>query len=392
MMILVPFGTRPEIVKLAPVVHALRTAGHTVRTVATGQHSDPLLADRFFRDLGLAPDVRWDLPEGEAARVGAVLERAFLELGSHASAGAGLDAVLVLGDTYTVPLFGLAARRFAIPVVHVEAGLRSHNPRSMEEVDRKVAAAVASLHFAPTQLAADFLAAEGVDRATVHVVGNPVTDTLRLHGPAAVPVDQRAGAVFTAHRATNVDDPERLGRLVELVVGLGAEHGPVRFPVHPRTRNRLETNGLMPVLARAPGVGLEDPLPYPEMLAAIARSRVVVTDSGGLQEEASWYGVPVVVLRDSTPRWEGVQAGSSALVGLDVARALAATRGFSEPAEQLRISGLPCPYGDGHTADRIVAVLAAPETREHLMLREPKPFPETRRETAAAGSGAAGPG
>ncbi len=374
MRILVPFGTRPEIVKLAPVVGALRAAGYEVRTVATGQHSDPRLADRFFADLGLEPDTRWDLPEGEAARVGAVLERAFLELDPRAPGARPFDAVLVLGDTYTVPLFALAARRFAVPVVHVEAGLRSHNARSMEEVDRKVAAAVASLHFAPTDLAAGFLAAEGVDRTTVHVVGNPVTDTLRLHGPARVPVVERVGAVVTAHRATNVDDPDRLARLVDLVLGLGAELGPVRFPVHPRTRDRLEAVGLWTALKRAPELELMEPLPYPAMLAAIAGSRVVVTDSGGLQEEAAWYGVPVVVLRDSTPRWEGVQAGSSALVGLDVARALAAAVRFGEPAEQLRIAALPCPYGDGHAADRIVAVLDAPDVRERLILREPPPF------------------
>lgn len=365
MRILVPVGTRPEIVKLAPVAAALRAAGHDLHVVATGQHHDDALAGRVFRDLHLDPDERWDLPDGEAARVGALLTAAYGVVGA-----ATPDALLVVGDTYTVPLFALAARRFRVPVVHLEAGLRSFNPTSMEEVDRRVAAALAALHLAPTPLAARFLLDEGVDGERIRVVGNPVLDVLRTRGIVRRPPSEREGVVVTAHRAGTVDDPERLARLVAIVRGLADEVGPVEFPVHPRTRDRLDATGTTAALAH-PRVDLRPPLPYDAMLERVARSRVVVTDSGGLQEEAAWLGVPVVVLRRSTPRWEGVADGTSVLVGLDPARAVAAARSFALPDAQERVAGVPCPYGDGHTAARVVRLLGDPLVLSHLALQEP---------------------
>ena len=321
--VLVACGTRPEIVKLAPVTHALVGHGHSVRVVFTGQHTDPRLADDFLADLGLVPDVVWNLPADEAARVGALLTAAYEELAAHPC-----DAVLLLGDTHTVPLFALAARRFGVPVVHVEAGLRSFNPRSLEESHRRTAAALASLHFAPTDLAARFLDAEGVDPRRVIVVGNPVTDTLAQWGPPRVPVDERAGVLFTAHRATNVDyrrapRPRSSVTLARLArrSRAGDVPGP---PAHGRAAagNRRRA----PCCQRCPASPSLEPLRYRAMLEAIASARVVVTDSGGLQEEASWFGVPVVVLRQSTPRWEGVLLGTTVLAGLDATRAVDAAR------------------------------------------------------------------
>jgi UDP-N-acetylglucosamine 2-epimerase (non-hydrolysing) len=365
--ILVPFGTRPEIVKLAPVVAALREHGHAVHALATGQHDDPRLADRFFTDLGLIPDERWTLPRADAERVGALLTHAYNTIAARHP-----DVVLVLGDTYTVPLFGLAARRHAVPVAHLEAGLRSFNPRSLEEVNRRAVGAMTSLHLAPTALAARFLADEGVDPARVHIVGNPITDTLRAHGPTRRRPADRHGVLVTAHRATNVDDPARLALLVTIVRRLATDVGPVRFPIHPRTRDRLSGGGTLEALAAAPGVELIEPLPYLEMLAAVADSRVVVTDSGGLQEEAAWLGVPCVVLRSSTPRWEGVELRVAALTGLDPDRALAAATAFSDPAAQARVAEVPCPYGDGHVGRRVAALLNDPALRSLLTLEEPR--------------------
>jgi UDP-N-acetylglucosamine 2-epimerase (non-hydrolysing) len=362
---LVPFGTRPEIVKLAPVVEAMRAAGANVHTLATGQHHDPRLADEFFDDLALVPDTRWELPSDEFARLAALFGRACETLAPHE-----FDALLLLGDTYTVPLFALAARRFGLPVVHAEAGLRSFNPQSIEEGNRRVVASLAALHLAPTDLAARMLDAEGVAPERVLVVGNPVTDSLRVHGPPACPVADRHGVVVTMHRPTNVDDPERLRALVGLVCNLARDFGRVRFPVHPRTRDRLERAGIRDLEA-TPGVQLEAPLRYGEMLAAVASARAVVTDSGGLQEEAAWYGVPTVVLRTTTPRWESVLAGTSALVGVDADRALAAVHGFSSPDEQRRIAAVPCPYGDGHAGTRIASVLHDAATQRLLEVAEP---------------------
>jgi UDP-N-acetylglucosamine 2-epimerase (non-hydrolysing) len=360
---LVPFGTRPEIVKLAPVVRALRARGLDVQTVATGQHYDANLTDTFFDELGLRPDVRWELPAGEHERVGALLASAFEHVDRTRP-----DLVLVLGDTYTVPVFGLAARRHGVPVAHVEAGLRSFNETSIEEVNRRLVMVTASLHFAPTDLAARFLADEGVDPARVHVVGNPAMDVLRELDLRPCPVAARDGVVVTVHRPTNVDDPERLDALVRLVREL-ASLGPVRFPMHPRTRERLERAGRLTDLS-APGVEVTPPVPYREMVGLVASARVVVTDSGGLQEEAAWLGVPVVVLRRSTPRWEGMAAGTSALTGLEVDAAMDAAARFVTRTEQRRVAETPCPYGDGHTSERIAALLDDPEVRSRLALVE----------------------
>lgn len=363
--ILVPLGTRPEIIKLVPVVRELVAAGFGVRTVATGQHGDAAMSAAFFDEFELRPDETWALPDDPPARIGAILERAEHELATQRP-----DLVVVLGDTNTVPLFCLASRRNRVPVAHLEAGLRSFNATSMEEVNRKVAAACASLHLAPTVLAARFLAAEGVEQARVRVVGNPVIDVLRQLAVPRVAPEKRSGAVVTAHRATNVDDPVRLGVLVELVRCLAGRVGSVTFPVHPRTRRRLEEHGLWAELA-AEGIALSDPVGYRTMSELVARSRVVVTDSGGLQEEASYFGVPVVVLRQSTPRWEGVVAGTSQLVGMDVERAMAAVGELTTPAAQEAVATTPCPYGDGHTAERVATLLAEAGTWELLRLEEP---------------------
>jgi UDP-N-acetylglucosamine 2-epimerase (non-hydrolysing) len=366
MKILVPLGTRPEIVKLAPVVAELRRRDHDLRTLATGQHYDPSLADSFFDQLDLHPDARWTLEGSESARLGAILSAAVEEVAAHRA-----DLVLLLGDTNTVPLFSLAARRARIPVAHLEAGLRSRNETSMEEVNRKVAAACCSLHLAPTELAAGFLHAEGVAPTRVRVVGNPVIDVLRRSGIRPRPPAQRAGVVLTAHRATNVDDPVRLAQLVEIVHRLAEQVGPVTFPLHPRTEARLIAAGFYDALAATPGVALAPPLPYDAMLDALAGASLVVTDSGGLQEEASWLGVPVVVLRRSTPRWEGVVNHTSVLVGTDPEAALEAALHLTTPEEQARVANVPCPYGDGHTAQKVADILEEPGIADLLALREP---------------------
>ena len=367
--VLVPFGTRPEVVKLAPVVGALRAVGHRVTAVDTGQHSDPALNSQLQDALGLAAGLRFALPAGQPARTGAL----------HADAAAALDRfrpdlVLALGDTNTVPAYALAARAAGVPFAHVEAGLRSFNQRSLEEVNRRVAAAAAQLHFAPTLRAAAFLAAEGVPDERVFVVGNPVIDTLVARGVRPRPVAERGGVLVTAHRPTNVDDPVRLRRLVAVVRGLADTIGAVTFPVHPRTARRLEETGLAAGLAH-PGVDLVPPLGYDRLLATLASARLAVTDSGGIQEEAAYLGVPVVVLRSSTPRWEGVAAGTTTLAGLAdddaAARVLAASAAHAGAAGQARAAALPCPYGDGTTGTRIAGILADERTDALLALTEP---------------------
>lgn len=377
--ILLPCGTRPEFVKLAPVAKALRAAGFDLRTVATGQHHDAQMADSFFDELGLELAERHWLEGDEPARLGGLVEQAERELAEHTP-----DVVLLLGDTNTVPAYGLAARRRRIPVAHLEAGLRSFNHTSMEEVNRKVAAATATLQLAPTELARRFLIDEGVDDELIEVVGNPVIDVLVAAGTKRRPATERQRVLVTAHRATNVDDPERLGRLVRLVGELASQYGPVVFPVHPRTRARLVEANLFGELENE-AIDLRPPIPYGEMLELLASSRLIVTDSGGVQEEASYLGVPVIVLRRSTPRWEAVVQGSARLVGLDVSSALQAAALFCDPAEQERVACLPCPYGDGKTSERVAALLGDDEVFARMALSEPADagwLPERVREGA----------
>jgi UDP-N-acetylglucosamine 2-epimerase (non-hydrolysing) len=363
---LVPLGTRPEIIKLAPVIRELRQRGFPIRVIATGQHYDRALATAIYEELGVEPDAVWQLAGDEAERFGTLLTHAMRELAGHRP-----DAVVVLGDTYTVPAFCLAARRHRVAVVHVEAGLRSHNPTSMEEANRRVAATTAHLHLAPTALAAENLRREGVPDERIVVVGNPITDVLLGLAALPRPISERRGVVMTAHRAGNVDDPMRRAQLVELIGRLARELPPVTFPMHPRTSAAFEGDGSLARLGAEPGITLTPPAPYTEMLRLLAGAQVVVTDSGGLQEECSWLGVPVVVLRPTTPRWEGVNDGTAVITGLDVERAVDAATWLARPEEQQRVAGVPCPYGDGHVAERIADLLAEPSTAELLAVREP---------------------
>ncbi len=371
----VVLGTRPEVIKLAPVVRGLIEAGITARVVHTGQHTDATLATDLESECSLEVAERWQLPTQGAKRIAAIFEHALGEFETHST-----DVAIVLGDTWTVPLVGLAARSAGVAVVHVEAGLRSHNERSQEEVNRTSAVAFASLHCAPTQYAADALKQQGVASTRIAVTGNPVTDALRSTGIARVARSPRSGVLFTAHRATNVDDPQRLRGIVETVERLRMEIGEVIFPLHPRTAARLEEFTLIERLRRAANVVA--PLKYQSLLTTLAGSRLVVTDSGGLQEEAAWFGVPAIVLRASTPRPEGVLLGFAALTGVDPSSVISAAHAMTSAEHLLRLSLLPCPYGDGHTAPRIAGAIQTAFDAGLLTLTEPTLVSSAQRAAA----------
>jgi UDP-N-acetylglucosamine 2-epimerase len=343
-------GNRPQFVKAAAVSRLLRER-HEELLVHTGQHYDDELSRVFFDELGIpAPDRELGAGSGtntsQLARMLAALESVLAELRPQ--------LVLVHGDTNTTLAGALAAAEAGVPIGHVEAGMRSFDRAMPEELNRVLTDHASSLLLCSTQTALDNLAREGV-QGEAHLVGDVMADvSLAFREIAAarstIVADQGlepgSYVVVTAHRAGNVDDPARLERLVALVEALP---GPVVFPVHPRTRARLEAAGLLDRLA---GVTLAAPLGYLDFLELARRARAIVTDSGGVQKEAYLLGVPCVTLRDSTEWVETVEAGWNVLVDLDRDAALAALE-RTPPAERPEL------YGGGHAAERVRDAVSA---------------------------------
>ncbi len=353
MRILTVVGNRPQFIKAAAVSGPLREH-HEELLVHTGQHHDDLLSAIFFRELGLARPERQLMIAGgsntsQTARMLGALEPLL--------AGEAPDAVLVYGDTNSTLAGALAAAQAQIPLVHIEAGMRSFDRAMPEEINRVLADHCASLLLCSSETAAENLSREAVD-GRVEVVGDVMVDVALRWQPAArsersVPVsyglEPGSYLLLTAHRAGNVDDPARLDALAELIAGLPA---PVLFPVHPRTRARLETAGLLARLERLDGLQMTTPLGYVEFSALVCQARAVLTDSGGVQKEAYLAGVPCVTLRASTEWVETVNSGWNTLVDLDLHAALAALQSAA-PTEHPQL------YGDGHAAERCVLAIGA---------------------------------
>ena len=354
MKILTVVGNRPQFIKAAAVSGLLRER-HEEILVHTGQHHDDSLSRVFFAELGLArPDRELGIAGGtntsQTARMLAALEPLLGEVGP--------DAALVYGDTNSTLAGALAAAGASIPVVHVEAGMRSFDRTMPEERNRVLTDHLGDLLLCASDTAAANLRAESV-RGRVQVVGDVMTDVALRRQPAArADVETlrahglKAGSylLLTAHRAGNVDGPDRLRAFVALVQRLP---GPVLFPVHPRTLARLKDAGLLQELARVQGLRMTEPLGYAEFSALLCQARAVLTDSGGVQKEAYLAGVPCVTLRANTEWVETVQTGWNSLVDLDADAALAA---LDRPPPEERPTGL---YGDGHAAERCVQAIGA---------------------------------
>jgi UDP-GlcNAc3NAcA epimerase len=345
--ILTVVGARPQFIKAAPVSRVLRQRNEEF-LLHTGQHYDDAMSDLFFRQLGIpAPDRNLDVGSGpHGAQTAAML--------------AGIEAVateyrpdgmLVYGDTNSTLAAALAGAKSHIPVAHVEAGLRSHDRRMPEEINRVVADHVSTLLLCPTQTAVTNLAREGVTEG-VHLVGDVMLDAFQQHIEIAertcrilddLGLKRGGYALLTIHRAENTDQPDRLR---SILAGVASSGIPTIFPVHPRTRGVLD--------AGVPeNIRVIDPVGYLEMLQLEANADVIVTDSGGVQKEAYFAGRPCVTARDSTEWTETVEAGWNVLVGSDSAAIAAAMRTFRPATER------PPVFGDGHAAERVVEVLWA---------------------------------
>ena len=346
-------AARPNFMKVAPLFHALaRETWCTTRIVHTGQHYDANMSDAFFQDLAL-PEPAHHLGVGS---------------GTHAEQTAGVmvayerlclterpDLTIVVGDVNSTMACTVAAKKLLIPVAHLEAGLRSRDWTMPEEINRVLTDRLSDLLFTPSRDGDENLRREGIDPSRVHFVGNVMIDSLQAALPRAkesriherLELRKKGYALATLHRPANVDDPAALSRLLSALAAVAAEV-PVVFPIHPRTRARLA-----PGFA-AKGLKLVEPLGYLDFLALTAGARLVMTDSGGIQEETTALGVPCLTLRENTERPVTVEVGTNQLVGTDPEKAIAAAREvLAGRAKEGRLPEL----WDGRAAGRVAEVL-----------------------------------
>jgi UDP-N-acetylglucosamine 2-epimerase (non-hydrolysing) len=364
--VLFVFGTRPEAIKLCPVIFRMHESRHSLKpyVCVTGQHRE--LLDQVLGLFDVNPDYDLDIMSagqtlfGATARIIERLEAVFRD---------GFDFAVVQGDTTTTFCAALAGFYARIPVGHVEAGLRTGNYQHPfpEEANRVLTTRLATLHFASTEWAANNLRTEGINDSAIHITGNPVTDAVtRVDGMLRsgllttsewrVLDSTKRLVVMTAHRRESFGQPfERICAAVRRIAQ--RDDVQVVYPVHPNPNVRAHTTEL---LAGQPNIVLFDPLSYPEFIDLMRRSYLLLSDSGGVQEEAPSLGKPVLVLRETTERPEAVEAGTARLVGADEE---AIVNGVNllldDPEEYRRMARLHNPYGDGFASNRIVDVIAA---------------------------------
>jgi UDP-N-acetylglucosamine 2-epimerase (non-hydrolysing) len=346
-------GARPNFMKIAPLYHELKRRSWCVPVlVHTGQHYDLGMSDVFFRDLNLpAPDRSLGIGGGShGEQVGKVViayEKMLIE--------SRPDLVTVVGDVNATAACTLAAKKLNLPVAHVEAGLRSRDRMMPEEINRVVTDAICDLHLTPSEDADANLRAESIPASCIHFVGNIMIDSLvamekavRSQPHPFPKVAEGRYAIGTFHRPANVDGAEALSRLVDGLTALAGKI-PLIFPLHPRTRQRLEATGLLAVLEGAHGMVLSEPLGYAAFMRCLFDATLVVTDSGGVQEETTYLGVPCFTARSSTERPITITHGTNRLITL-------ADIGALPISDARRGEIAPPPLWDGKTAMRIADV------------------------------------
>ncbi|CAI1493924.1 UDP-N-acetylglucosamine 2-epimerase [Thermococcus nautili] len=366
------FGTRPEIIKLAPVIRAFLERGVEPLLIHTGQHYDYEMSSVFLEELELPPiDYHLEVGSGtQAEQTGKAMikiERVLMDERP--------DVTLVQGDTNTVLAGALASVKLKIPVAHVEAGLRSFDRTMPEEINRILADHASEVLFPPTEEARKNLEREGITE-NVYVVGNTIVDAVLQNAEVAEKksdvlerfnLKPKEYVLITAHRAENTDSRENLERLVQILEGL-----PMRaiYPMHPRTRKRLEEFGLLERVETIENLTVTKPLGYLDFLRLEKNAFAIMTDSGGIQEEAIILGVPCLTLRYNTERPETVEAGGNVLVGLEKERALNYLgRLMDEEEFYERMANAPNPFGDGGAGERIAEILLELHERGELRVR-----------------------
>ncbi len=359
-------GARPNFMKMAPIMRALQACGIEPYLVHTGQHYDAAMSDQFFRQLGIpAAHQHLEVGSGTHAVQTAEVMKRFESVVDEQKP----DAVLVVGDVNSTVACALVASKKNVPVIHVEAGLRSFDRAMPEEINRIVTDHLSDILFATESSGVDNLAQEGITGSKVSLVGNVMIDTLIASLPKAVPAGEvlegeglsgslvsapEGYGVVTLHRPSNVDDPEVLESLLNTLRTISSSL-PLIFVLHPRTRLQIEKLGLQPLLEKS-RLYCVPPQGYFEMLGLNKGARVVLTDSGGLQEETTALGVPCLTLRDNTERPITVSEGTNTVVGTDSERVLAA---FAEVMKSGDKRGRVPALWDGNAAVRIAEVLSS---------------------------------
>jgi len=363
MKFLLVAGARPNFMKIAPIMEAFRKRREDLKNLDvlllhTGQHYDPKMSDGFFEDLHIPqPDINLGVGSGTHAQQTARVMIAFEEVCMRERP----DWVLVVGDVNSTMACTITAKKLGIRVAHVEAGLRSWDMSMPEEINRLCTDVLADLLFTTDPIADANLRREGVAPEKIRFAGNTMIDTLLLHMDRAralpLPGGLRAGgfAVLTLHRPGNVDHRQTLCSLFGAIRDIAARI-PVVFPAHPRTVGRLKEFGLLDQIQGENSIRLLDPLSYLPFIGLVTHSRMVLTDSGGIQEETTVLGVPCITMRPNTERPITCEIGTNILVGTDPDRIRAAAMAVLDG--QTRPSSIPERW-DGHAAERIVDALLA---------------------------------
>ena len=364
--ILCVVGARPNLMKIAPVIRALKAGQDPfdVCLLHTGQHYDNAMNDQFFAALGIPrPNINLDVGSASHAVQTAEIMRRFEPVLEQEAP----DAVLVVGDVNSTIACALVATKMGIKVIHVEAGLRSYDRGMPEEINRVLTDQISDILFTTERDAAANLQREGIGAERIHFVGNVMIDTLKSQLPHATPMSEtlrQSGVseaflkgksdygILTLHRPSNVDDVSILRSLITTAAKI-SETLPIIFPAHPRTRGRIESYGLMDLI-NAANIVLLPPQGYLEMLGLMKDARLTLTDSGGIQEETTALGVPCITLRHNTERPITVSEGTNTITGTDPQKIFAAVNNVLKTGGK---SGKSPEFWDGNAAPRIAAVL-----------------------------------
>ncbi len=377
MKICVILGTRPEIIKMAPVIDEINRRSHELLLIHTGQHYDKEMSDNFFLDLELPkPNYNIHVGSGSHGKQTALMMDGIEDVLISEKP----DIVLVQGDTNAVLAGALVAQKLHIPVGHVEAGLRSFDVSMPEEINRMGADCCSHLYFVPTEESAINLALEGYLPKDIFITGNSVVDTcfrnLKIAENSSTIIDDlnldnlNNIITFTMHRAENVDDKQRLQSIIGALMELKDFN--IIFPIHPRTKKTLENFGLYKKFESLPHIHITKPIGYLDFLVLISKSIIILTDSGGLQEEAITLNVPALTLRYNTERPETVTAGGNILVGSDKDYILeTANKILNNEEFYNNMKNAKNPYGDGNSAVQILDIIEQSYNNGDLSISSP---------------------